>query len=91
MAEDGFLNYGRQDKIIEENKIMANMAEFIIDGVSYTYDKESRDPLALKNVKKALDGELIYDKDSRGITEVVEADDEIVEEEEDENGNGVEG
>lgn len=50
---------------------MANIANFEIDGVSYSYDKESRNPLALKNIKKAIEGDLVYDKDSRGITEVV--------------------
>lgn len=44
---------------------MANIAEFNIDGVSYTYDTESRDPLAKKNMKKVIDCEMVYDIDSK--------------------------
>lgn len=47
---------------------MANVAQFTVDGVSYTYDTESRSPLALKNVKKAFEGELVYGTDKSGVT-----------------------
>lgn len=40
-------------------------------GVSYGYDPESRNPMALTNIKKLLDNSLIYDKNSRGPTEVL--------------------
>lgn len=49
---------------------MANIAQFSKDGVSYTYDMESRSPLADKNVKKAVEGELVYDKETKAPTEV---------------------
>ena len=48
---------------------MANIAEFNIDGASYTYDTESRDPLAKKNMKKVIDCEMVYDIDSKSPTE----------------------
>ena len=51
---------------------MANIAQFSKDGVSYTYDMESRSPLADKNVKKAVEGELVYDKETKAPTEVKE-------------------
>ena len=47
---------------------MANISQFEVDGVVYTYDKESRSPLALKNVKKAFDGTLVYGTDESGMT-----------------------
>lgn len=39
---------------------MANIKSFNIDGASYAYDSEEKNPLALKNVKAALNGELVY-------------------------------
>ncbi len=48
---------------------MANIAEFNIDGASYTYDTESRDPLTKKNMKKVIDCEMVYDIDSKSPTE----------------------
>lgn len=55
---------------------MANIAHFEdpVTKVSYSYDMESRSPLADKNIKKAVEGELIYDKDTKGPTEVVDND-----------------
>lgn len=47
---------------------MANIAEKMIDGVSYTYDTESKNPLALKNVKKMVDGTLLYTTDKSGVS-----------------------
>lgn len=47
---------------------MANIAEKIIDGASYTYDMESRSPLAIKNVKKMIEGTLVYGTDNNGMT-----------------------
>ena len=47
---------------------MANVQNFEVNGVSYAYDTESRSPLAKKNLKKALDGELIY-KIDEAVTE----------------------
>ena len=49
---------------------MANIAQFENDGVSYTYDMESRSPLADNNIKKAVEGKLVYDKDTKAPTEV---------------------
>ena len=48
---------------------MANIAEFNIDGASYTYDTESRDPLTKKNMKKVIACEMVYDIDSKIPTE----------------------
>lgn len=42
---------------------MANIQNFEVNGVSYAYDTESRSPLAKKNIKKALDGDLVYKQD----------------------------
>lgn len=52
--------------------INANISNFKdpVTGISYTYDMESRNPLADKNIKKAVEGELVYDKDTNGPTEV---------------------
>lgn len=50
---------------------MANIQNFEVNGVSYAYDTESRSPLAKKNVKKALDGELVY-KIDEAVTETKE-------------------
>lgn len=52
---------------------MANVAQFTINGASYTYDTESRNSLAFKNVKKAFDAELVYGTDASGMTVSVEA------------------
>lgn len=49
---------------------MANISQFESEGVSYTYDMESRSPLADKNIKKAVEGKLVYDKDTNPPTEV---------------------
>lgn len=49
---------------------MANIAEKIIDGASYTYDMESKNPLALNNIKKMIDGTLVYGTDNSGMTVV---------------------
>ena len=46
---------------------MANIAEFNIDGASYTYDTESRDPLTKKNMKKVIDCEMVYDIGSKVV------------------------
>lgn len=51
---------------------MANIAEFNIDGASYTYDTESRNPLAKKNMKKVIDCEMVYDIDSKSPNRSVE-------------------
>ncbi len=55
---------------------MANISQFEADGAVYTYDKESRSPLALKNVKKAFEGTLVYGVDKSGMT--APADDETL-------------
>lgn len=47
---------------------MANIAEKIVDGASYTYDMESRNPLAIKNIKKMIEGKLVYGTDNSGMT-----------------------
>lgn len=46
---------------------MANISQFEANGVVHTYDKESRNPLALKNVKKAFEGTLVYGTDESGM------------------------
>lgn len=60
---------------------MANIANFEVDGVSYTYDTESRSPLALKNIKKAFDGNLVYGKDASSMTAPDEVDSTVEAEE----------
>ena len=54
--------------------VNSNIAEFkdSVTGVIYTYDQESRSPLADKNIKKAVEGTLVYDKDTKCPTEVKE-------------------
>ena len=51
---------------------MANIQNFEVNGVSYAYDTESRSPLAKKNIKKALDGELVHKIDDEVVTETKE-------------------
>ena len=50
---------------------MANIANFEVDGVSYSYDTESRNPLSNKVKAKAFEGELVYDANTKAPTEVV--------------------
>lgn len=50
---------------------MANIASFEVNGVSYSYDTESRNPLSNKVKTKALAGELVYDANTKSPTEVV--------------------
>ena len=50
---------------------MANIANFEVDGVSYSYDTESRNPLSNKVEVKAFEGELVYDANTKAPTEVV--------------------
>ena len=51
---------------------MANMASFNVDGASYTYDMESKNPIGLENTKKAVTETLVYDTEGN----VVEDEDE---------------
>jgi hypothetical protein len=53
---------------------MANISNFKdpVTGVSYSYDMESRNPLADKNIKKAVEVDLVYNKDTNAPTEVIE-------------------
>lgn len=51
---------------------MANIFSFNVNGASYSYDTESKNPLALKNVKLAVDGKLVYGADG-SIQEKAEA------------------
>lgn len=50
---------------------MANIANFEVDGVSYSYDTESRNPLSNKVKAKAFEGKLVYDANTKAPTEVV--------------------
>ena len=50
---------------------MANVANFEVNGVSYSYDTESRNPLADKVKVKAFKGGLVYDINTKAPTEVV--------------------
>ena len=50
---------------------MANISSFEINGVSYAYDTESRNPLATKvRIKQAKEG-IVYDINTKAPTEVV--------------------
>lgn len=50
---------------------MANIANFEVNGVSYSYDTESRNPLSNKVKAKAFEGKLVYDANTKAPTEVV--------------------
>ena len=50
---------------------MANVSNFEINGISYSYDMESRNPLSDKVKAKAVSGELVYDTNTKAPTEVV--------------------
>ena len=50
---------------------MANISNFEINGVSYSYDMESRNPLSDKVKAKAIEGGLVYDTKTKAPTEVV--------------------
>ncbi len=50
---------------------MANVANFEVNGVSYSYDTESRNPLSNKVKVKAFEGGLVYDINTKAPTEVV--------------------
>ena len=49
---------------------MANIANFEVNGVSYSYDTESRNPLSDKVKVKAFEGGLVYDINTKAPTEV---------------------
>jgi hypothetical protein len=51
---------------------MANISESKVEGVSYTYDSESRNPLGLKAKIRMWSGALVYDKDTKAPTEILE-------------------
>lgn len=50
---------------------MANISNFEVNGVSYSYDMESRNPLSDKVKAKAIEGGLVYDTNTKAPTEVV--------------------
>ena len=50
---------------------MANVSNFEVNGVSYSYDTESRNPLADKVKIKTFEGGLVYDINTKEPTEVV--------------------
>lgn len=50
---------------------MANISNFEVDGVSYSYDTEARNTLGLRTFEKAVNDGLVYDKDTKAPTEVV--------------------
>lgn len=50
---------------------MANIANFEVNGVSYSYDTESRNPLSNKVKTKAFEGKLVYDANTKAPSEVV--------------------
>lgn len=51
---------------------MANISESKVEGVSYTYDSESRNPLGLKSKIRMWAGALVYDKDTKAPTEILD-------------------
>ena len=50
---------------------MASVSNFEVNGVSYSYDTESRNPLSDKVKLKAFEGGLVYDINTKAPTEVV--------------------
>lgn len=50
---------------------MANIANFEVDGASYAYDTEARNPLSDQTKLKAASGELVYDINTKAPTEVI--------------------
>lgn len=50
---------------------MANISNFEVNGVSYSYDMESRNPLSDKVKVKAFEGGLVYDTKTKAPTEVI--------------------
>ena len=50
---------------------MANVANFEVNGASYAYDTEARNPLSDKVKVKAVSGKLVYDINTKEPTEVV--------------------
>ena len=50
---------------------MTNVSNFEVNGVSYSYDTESRNPLSDKVKVKAFEGGLVYDINTKAPTEVV--------------------
>ena len=50
---------------------MANISSFEVDGVSYSYDTEARNTLGLRTFEKAVNVDLVYDKEAKAPTEVV--------------------
>lgn len=50
---------------------MANVSNFEVNGVSYSYDTESRNPLSDKVKVKAVECGLVYDINTKEPTEVV--------------------
>lgn len=50
----------------------ANINESKVEGVSYTYDSESRSPLGLKAKIRMWAGTLVYDEKSKPPTEILE-------------------
>ena len=50
---------------------MANVSNFEVNGVLYSYDTESRNPLSDKVKLKAFEGGLVYDINTKAPTEVV--------------------
>ena len=47
---------------------MANVANFEVNGASYAYDTEARNPLSDKVKVKAVSGKLVYDINTKEPT-----------------------
>ena len=53
---------------------MAHISESKVDGVVYTYDSESRNPLGLDAKMRMWAGTLVYDKNTRAPTRILKGD-----------------
>lgn len=57
---------------------MANISSFIVDGVSYAYDTESKNPLGIAAKKAAIEGTLVYGTDGSGYTAIDKGEDKVI-------------
>lgn len=57
---------------------MANISSFVVDGVSYAYDTESKNPLGIAAKKAAIEGTLVYGTDGSGYTAIDKGEDKVI-------------
>lgn len=57
---------------------MANISSFVVDGVSYAYDTESKNPLGIAAKKAAFEGTLVYGTDGSGYTAIDKGEDKVI-------------